>query len=73
MGKVLLWVGLIMTVVFLIVTFLSGATNGSANEPIWPAIYGTNQTLWAGLMFLGLILFVIGLIMVIVHAIKNRK
>ncbi len=73
MGKILLWVGLVMAVAFLLVGFLAGATNGPDMKPIWPAVYGSNQTLWAGLMFLGLILFVIGLIMVIVRAMKNRK
>lgn len=73
MGKVLLWGGLVVVAVFLIIGFLAGATNGPANQPIWPAVYGSNQTLWAGLMFLGIILFIIGLIMVIVKAIQNRK
>lgn len=73
MGKVLLWLGLVMAVIFLALGFLAGATNGSANQPIWPAVYGTNQVLWAGLMFLGIILFVIGLIMVIVKAVRNRN
>ena len=72
MGKVLLWGGLVMAVVFLIIGFLAGATNGPASQPIWPAVYGSNQTLWAGLMLLGLILFIIGLIVVIVKAIQNR-
>lgn len=73
MGKVLLWGGLVMAVVFLIIGFLAGATNGPDMKPIWPAVYGSNQVLWAGLMFLGIILFIIGLIMVIVKAIKNRQ
>jgi len=73
MGKILTWGGLAMAVVFFIISFLSGATNGPDMQPIWPAVYGSNQILWAGLALLGLILFVIGLVMVIVRAIKNRK
>ena len=73
MGKWLLGGGLVMAVVFLTLGFLAGATNGSENLPMWPAVYGSNQVLWAGLMFLGLIIFIIGLIMVIVKAVKNRK
>ena len=71
-GKILLWGGLAVAVIFLLLGFLAGATNGPDLQPLWPAVYGSNQTMWAGLMFLGLILFVIGLIMVIVRAIKNR-
>lgn len=73
MGKILLWGGLVMAVVFFLLGFLAGATNGPDMAPIWPAVYGSNQVLWGGLMFLGLILFVIGLILVIIRAIKNRK
>ncbi|MDD5590000.1 MAG: hypothetical protein PHQ47_02400 [Candidatus Portnoybacteria bacterium] len=73
MGKILTWGGLIIAAVFFIIGFLAGATNGPDMTPIWPAVYGSNQTLWAGLMVLGLILFVIGLVMVIVRAMKNRK
>jgi len=73
MRKILLWGGLVMAIVFFIIAFLSGATNGPDMKPIWPAVYGTNQVLWAGLAILGLILFIISLIMVIVRAIKNRK
>jgi len=73
MGKILLWGGLIMAVAFLLIGFLAGATNGPDLKPIWPAVYGTNQTLWAGLMLLGIIFFLIGLVMVIVRAIKNRN
>ena len=73
MGKILLWVGLVMAVVFLVISFLSGATNGPDMTPVWSAVYGSNQMLWAGLMFLGIILFVVGLIMVIVKAVRNRR
>lgn len=73
MGKILLWLGLIMAVVFFIIAFLAGATNGPDMKPIWPAVYGSSQVLWAGLALLGIVLFVVGLIMVIVRAIKNRK
>lgn len=73
MVKILTWGGLAIAAVFFIVGFLAGATNGPDMKPIWPAVYGTNQVLWAGLTLLGLILFVAGLIITIGRAIKNRK
>lgn len=73
MRKILLWTGLVMIVVFGVLIFLSGASNGPEMKPIWPAIYGTNQALWTGLAFLGLILLLAGLIMTIVHAMKNKQ
>ena len=72
-GKILTWGGLAVAIVFFIIAFLAGATNGPDMKPIWSAVYGTSQVLWAGLALLGLILFVIGLIMMIIRAIKNRK
>jgi len=71
MGKFLTWFGLAAAVVFFVIAFLSGATNGPDMKPLWSAVYGTNQVLWAGLGILGLILFIIGLIMVIVRAVKK--
>jgi len=73
MGKILLWVGLIGVIVFVLIGFLSGATNGPDMKPILPLVYGTNQTIWLFLTIISIILFVIGLIMVIVKAIKNRQ
>ncbi len=71
MRKIFLWGGLIGFIVFVLCFFLAGAmSNGNA---VVPAIYGTNQGLWAFLSFVSLVLFFIGLIRTIIHAIKNRQ
>jgi len=71
MKKVLLWGGLALTIVFFAFAFLAGATNNG--KAILPGIYGTSGLMWAFFAVITLILFIIGLIMVIVQAIKNRQ
>lgn len=71
MKKVLLWGGLVGTIVFFTFAFLAGASNNG--KALLPGIYGTSSLMWAFFAIIALILFIIGLIMVIVQAIKNRK
>jgi hypothetical protein len=71
MRKVLLWGGLVGTIVFFAFAFLAGASNNG--KALLPGIYGTSSLLWAFFAVICLILFIIGLIMVIVQGIKNRK
>jgi len=71
MRKVLLWGGLVGTIVFFALAFLAGASNNG--KAILPGIYGTSGLMWAFFAVITLILFIVGLIMVIVQAIKNRK
>ena len=71
MRKVLLWGGLVGTIVFFAFAFLAGASNNG--KAILPGIYGTSSLMWAFFAIITLIIFIIGLIMVIVQAIKNRK
>jgi len=72
MRQVLLWGGLVVAFVSFALFILSGSTSGPELKPTWPAIYGTNQTIWGGLVILGLVLFVVGLIMTIVRALKKN-
>lgn len=72
MKKVLI-IGGVVFAVALVCGFLSGATNGPDLQPLVPFLYGTNQTLWMFAALLGLLMTVVGLIGVIINAIKNRK
>ena len=72
MKKVLI-IGVAVFVVALVCGFLSGATNGPDMKPIVSFLYGTNQTLWMFAAIIGLLMAVVGLIGVIVKAVKNRK
>ena len=71
MRKVLLWGGLVGTIVFFAFAFLAGASNNG--KALLPGIYGTSGLMWAFFAVITFILFLIGLIMVIVNAIKNRQ
>jgi len=71
--KKTLIVGVVVFLVAIVGGFLSGATNGPDMKPIVSFLYGTNQTLWLFAAIIGLLVIVVGLIGVIVKAIKNRK
>jgi len=71
MRKVLLWGGLALTIVFFAFAFLAGASNNG--KALLPGIYGTSSLMWAFFAIITLILFIIGLIMTIVNAVKSRK
>ncbi len=73
MKKIFIWGGLIGFVVFFLLGFLSGATNGPDNQPILALVYGTNQVMWAFFALVSVIFFIIGLVMMIMGAIKERK
>jgi hypothetical protein len=71
MKKIFLWGGLIGFVAFILLGFLAGASNNG--QPILPAVYGTSGLMWGFFAVICAIFFVIGLVMVIVGAIKRRK
>jgi uncharacterized membrane protein len=71
MGKAFLWGGLVGFIVFFAFAFLAGATNNG--KALLPGIYGTSGLMWGFFAVIALILFIIGLIMVIVNAVKNRQ
>lgn len=69
--QVFLWGGLACFIVFLAFGFLAGATNNG--KALLPGIYGTSGLMWGFFAVIALILFIIGLVMTIVNAVKNRK
>ena len=71
--KKLFWVGLVVFLISLVCGFLAGATNGSANAPLVPFLYGTNQAVWLIFMVVGVVLALVGGIGAVVQKIKNRK
>jgi uncharacterized membrane protein len=71
MKKAFLWGGLIGFIVFFVFAFLAGATNNG--KALLPGIYGTSGLMWGFFAIIALIFFIIGLVMMIVSAIKNRK
>ena len=71
MGKWFLWGGLIGFIVFGAFGFLAGASNNG--KALLPGIYGTSGLMWMFLAIVSLIFFLIGLIMVIVKAVKNKN
>lgn len=71
MKKAFLWGGLIGFIVFFAFAFLAGATNNG--RALLPGIYGTSGLMWGFFAVIALIFFIIGLVMVIVSTIKNRK
>lgn len=70
MKKVLI-IGIVVFVISLLCGFLSGATNGPDLKPIVPIIYGTNQVMWMFFALIGLVMTVVGLIGVVVKALKK--
>jgi len=71
MKKAFLWGGFIGFIVFFAFAFLAGATNNG--RALLPGIYGTSSLMWGFFAIIALIFFIIGLVMVVVSAIKNRK
>ena len=71
MRKIFLWGGLGGFIVFVAFGGLAGATNNG--KALLPGIYGTNSVIWLFFAVIAFILFIIGLVMTIVHAIKNRQ
>ena len=71
--KAVLIIGAVLLVVGLALSFLAGATNGPNLEPLLPLVYGTNQILWTFIAIVGLILVVVGIIDLIVKAVKKRQ
>jgi hypothetical protein len=69
--KKVLIIGVVLFIVCFFGGFLAGATNGPDNQPIIPAIYGSNQALWMIFGVIGLIMTLVGLIGVIIKAIKK--
>lgn len=71
MGKWFLWIGLAGSIIFFAFGFLAGASNNG--KALLPGIYGTSGLLWLFLAAVSFIFFLIGLIMVIVKAVKNKN
>jgi nitrate reductase gamma subunit len=69
--KITLWVGIILLVVGFVAGFLSGAVNNG--QPIVSFIYGTNQVMWLAMAALGVIMTLIGIVGLIVKAVKKSK
>ena len=71
MRKIFLWGGLIGFIVFFAFGFLAGASNNG--KAILPGIYGTSGLMWLFFAVITFILFIIGLVMTIIQAVKNRQ
>lgn len=71
--KKLFWIGLVVFLISLVCGFLAGATNGPANAPLVPFLYGTNQAMWLIFTVVGIVLALVGGIGAIVRKIKSRK
>ena len=69
--KIILWIGAVLLVVGVVAGFLSGAT--SNGQPILSFIYGTNQIMWLAMAVLGAIMTIVGIIGLIVKAVKKSK
>lgn len=69
--KIILWIGVVLGVVGFIAGFLSGAT--SNGQPVVSFIYGTNQIMWLAAAVVGAIMTIVGIIGLIVGAIKKSK
>ena len=72
MGKYLAWGGFVGLIVFAFCLFFSGASSGIPSQPSIPFLYGTNQIMWLGLAALSAIAMLVGLILVIVKAVRHR-
>jgi len=71
MKKIFLWGGLVGVVVFFLLGFLAGASNNG--QPILPVVYGTSGLMWGFFALVCAIFFLIGLVMVIIGAVKGHK
>lgn len=69
--KIILWIGVALLVVGFVAGFLSGATNNG--QPILSFIYGSNQIMWLAMMVVGAIMIVVGIVGLIVKAVKKSK
>jgi nitrate reductase gamma subunit len=69
--KIILWIGVVFAAVGFIAGFLSGAT--SNGQPLVSFIYGSNQIMWLAVLVVGAIMIVVGIIGLIVRAIKKSK
>jgi len=69
--KIILWIGVVFLVVGFVAGFLSGATNNG--QPILSFIYGTNQIMWMGVTVVGAIMTIVGIIGLIVKAVRKSK
>ncbi|MHB8277126.1 MAG: hypothetical protein ACYDIA_05690 [Candidatus Humimicrobiaceae bacterium] len=63
--------GLTCFIIFLAFAGLAGANNNG--KALLPGIYGTSSVMWGFFAVIAVILFIIGLVMTIVNAAKNRK
>ena len=69
--QIFLWGGPACFIIFFAFATLAGASyNGKA---MLPGIYGTSSVMWGFFGIIAAILFIIGLVMTIVNAVKNRK
>lgn len=73
MKKVILGIGLILLLAGIILFILAGSTSGPNFKPTVPAIYGTNQGYWTLLAFVGLVITIVGLVTIVIQAVKKRR
>jgi len=68
-----LYIGIVIFLVGVITSFLSGATIGFEKKPIAPFLYGTDQDVWFLIAVAGLIIIIVTVIRIIVKAVKKPK
>jgi len=63
MKKIIFWPGVALFFLSFLAGFLAGSRSGPELRPTVPFLYGTNQTLWMFLAFVGIVVIVVGAIL----------
>ena len=63
MKKSIFWTGVIISILGIILSFLTKLYINSPRPEPGSSLYGTNQTYWVGLTIIGIILLIVGSLM----------